>query len=141
PEVTVEATVEAVDAAAAERVQKVLDSVLALVATQANGKQDAAPVAAILKPQRDGEHVKLQIDEASIDALLAQVQGLARITHRSQSVNHLKQIGLAIHNYHDTYRHFPPKYFIDRQGRPLVSWRVAILPYIEQQALYQSLKL
>ncbi len=141
PEVAVDVTVEAVDVAAAERVEKALESVLTLVSAHANEEQDAASVAAILKPQRDGEHVKLQFNEASIDALLAQAKGLARITHRSQSVNHLKQIGLAIHNYHDTYRHFPPKYFIDRQGQPLVSWRVAILPYIEQQALYQSLKL
>jgi beta-lactamase regulating signal transducer with metallopeptidase domain len=54
--------------------------------------------------------------------------------------NHLKQIGLALHNYHDAHGHFPPR-AIRKDGKPLLSWRVAILPYIEQQALYEKFHL
>lgn len=141
PQVAVEATIETVDAAAVERVQMVLKSVLSSASAQANGDEDAESIASILKSHREGHRIKLSLDEAAIDTLLAQGKALAHIAHRSQTSNHLKQIGIAIHNYHDVYRHLPPKYFIDRQGQPLLSWRVAILPYIEQAALYQSLKL
>lgn len=56
----------------------------------------------------------------------------------SQSKNNLKQIGLALHNYHDTYRTYPPAFIADEDGRPKHSWRVLILPYLEQQSLYEK---
>src|SRR5262245_55327318 len=57
-----------------------------------------------------------------------------------KSANNLKQIGLAFHNYHDTYGHLPMN-VLDKNGKPLLSWRVAILPFIEQDNLYRSFKL
>jgi hypothetical protein len=60
---------------------------------------------------------------------------------RMQSANNLKQIGLAMHNYHTTYNNFPPAATYDKNGKPLLSWRVLILPYIEQDALYKEFKL
>jgi prepilin-type processing-associated H-X9-DG protein len=56
-------------------------------------------------------------------------------------MNNLKQIGLAMHSYHDAYQHFPPAAICDKKGKPLLSWRVAILPFIEQDALYKQFKL
>ena len=50
---------------------------------------------------------------------------------------HLKQIGIALHNYHDTYGSFPLAYVANKQGRPMHSWRVLILPFLEQEALYK----
>lgn len=47
----------------------------------------------------------------------------------------LKHIALAIHNYHEEHGHFPPPYVADASGQPLLSWRVLILPYLEQQQL------
>jgi prepilin-type processing-associated H-X9-DG protein len=55
--------------------------------------------------------------------------------------NNLKQIALALHNYHDTNMRFPPAVIRDRNGKALYSWRVAILPYLEQQSLYHQFKL
>lgn len=52
--------------------------------------------------------------------------------------NNLKQIALALHNYHDVYKSFPPAYIADSDGRPLHSWRVLILPFLEQQPLYDT---
>jgi hypothetical protein len=60
---------------------------------------------------------------------------------RATTQNNLKQIGLAMHNYHDTYNGFPPASLVDKKGRPMLSWRVMILPYIEQQALYMQFHL
>jgi hypothetical protein len=52
-----------------------------------------------------------------------------------QSLNNEKQILLALHNYHDVNQTFPPAYIADKDGKPMTSWRVLILPYIEQQGL------
>ena len=51
--------------------------------------------------------------------------------HRSDCKNHLKQIGLALYNYHEKYGSFPPAYLADDQEKPMHSWRVLILPFIE----------
>ncbi|MCC9609734.1 DUF1559 domain-containing protein [Blastopirellula sp. JC732] len=54
----------------------------------------------------------------------------------SASSGHLKVIGLALHNYHDTYGELPPAYIADENGKPIHSWRVLILPFIEYGDLY-----
>lgn len=60
---------------------------------------------------------------------------------RTQCKNNLKQIGLALHNYHDDYGSFPPAYTVDAMGRPLHSWRTLVLPYLEQTELYRKIDL
>jgi prepilin-type processing-associated H-X9-DG protein len=73
--------------------------------------------------------------------VLQAVQKVREASSRSQSVNNLKQIGLAMHNYHDTFGTFPAAAIYSKDGKPLLSWRVAILPFIEQDALYKKFKL
>jgi prepilin-type processing-associated H-X9-DG protein len=58
-----------------------------------------------------------------------------------RSANNLKQIALAMHTYHDTNGNFPPAAVCDKKGKPQLSWRVLILPYIEQNELYKQFKL
>jgi hypothetical protein len=60
---------------------------------------------------------------------------------RATSQNNLKQIGLALLNFHDTNMRLPPPAICDPDGKPLLSWRVAILPFIEQDPLYREFKL
>ena len=57
---------------------------------------------------------------------------------RAKCKNNLKQIVMALHNYHDAYGIFPPAAVYDQQGRAAHSWRVLILPYLEEQELYES---
>lgn len=52
--------------------------------------------------------------------------------------NNLKQIEIALHNYRDAYDCFPPAYVADATGRPIHSWRVLILPYLDQALLYNQ---
>ena len=59
----------------------------------------------------------------------------------AQCVNNLKQLGLAFHNYLSANNAFPKAAITDKQGKPLLSWRVAILPYIDQRDLYNKFKL
>lgn len=54
--------------------------------------------------------------------------------------NNLKQIGLAFHNYHDAHGAMPSNSYT-KDGKPLLSWRVHILPYIEQDNVYRQFKL
>jgi prepilin-type processing-associated H-X9-DG protein len=60
---------------------------------------------------------------------------------RVQSQNNLKQIALAMHNFHSVYGHFPAAAIYDRSGKPLLSWRVQLLPFLEQQRLYEKFHL
>src|SRR5262249_12844267 len=61
--------------------------------------------------------------------------------NRRKSEMNLRMIGLALHNFHDTHKTFPPAALCDKDGKPLLSWRVAILPYLEQAPLYNQFKL
>ncbi len=58
---------------------------------------------------------------------------------RSQS--NLRQIGLALQNYHETYGKLPPAVVTSKDGRPLYSWRVLILPFLEESNFYKAFKL
>ncbi len=78
---------------------------------------------------------------ASIALLLPAVQQAREAGRRVQAKNNLKQIGLAMHNYHDTYRAFPPAASVDKKDKKLLSWRVHVLPFIDQAALYQQFHL
>jgi prepilin-type processing-associated H-X9-DG protein len=69
--------------------------------------------------------------------LLPAVQQAREAANRSMCQNNLKQIALAMHNYHDTYQVLPAQAVLDENGRPMHSWRTALLPFIEQQALYE----
>lgn len=57
-----------------------------------------------------------------------------------KSTNNLKMIGIAFHSFHDSNNKFPA-YFLTKDGKPGLSWRVAILPYLEEDALYKQFKL
>ncbi len=59
-----------------------------------------------------------------------------------EATNHLKQIGLALHNYHDANGSFPSHAHYAKDGKtPLLSWRVALLPYLDQDQLFRQFKL
>jgi len=60
---------------------------------------------------------------------------------RAQSSNNLKQLALAMHNYHDANRKFPLPGSLGPDGKPLLSWRVHLLPFMEQTGLYNRFHL
>ena len=53
--------------------------------------------------------------------------------------NNMKQLGLALWNYHDVHKHFPPIIANDKNGQPLHSWMVTILPHMEYDVIYNQL--
>ena len=56
-------------------------------------------------------------------------------------MNSLKQIALAMHNFHDSYGHFAPQSLVDDDGKRLLSWRVMILPFLGEMPLYKEFRL
>lgn len=68
--------------------------------------------------------------------LLPAVQAAREAARRVACQNNMKQIALAMHNYHDTYKTFPQAFFADEDGKPMRSWRASILPFVEQAPLY-----
>lgn len=85
-----------------------------------------------------------------IALLLPAVQAAREAARRSQCSNNLKQIGLALHNFHDTYGRLPAANFDPLFAQPANSgnypnnahrwgWTVLILPYIEQKQMYDDL--
>lgn len=74
--------------------------------------------------------------------LLPAVQQAREAARRSQCKNNLKQIGLALHNYHDAYQMFPAAYLLvppNRTSDAAFGWGTSILPYLDQAPLYQQL--
>lgn len=76
-----------------------------------------------------------------VPAIQGTQEAIRNAAGRAMCNNNLKQIGLALHRYHDVHGTFPPLYTVDEEGKPLHSWRVLILPYLESDALYRSIRL
>jgi prepilin-type N-terminal cleavage/methylation domain-containing protein/prepilin-type processing-associated H-X9-DG protein len=73
-----------------------------------------------------------------IALLIPAVQKVRSAAGRAQCLNNMKQIGLALHNYHDTYNHFPPGL---ETSDPYwyLSWMARILPFVEQEPLGKTI--
>ena len=73
-----------------------------------------------------------------IGLLLAAVQNVRAAAARVACQNNVKQLALALHQYHDANRVLPPGHrsLLTRDLRPYTGWTLDILPYLEQQPLY-----
>ena len=104
-----------------------------------------------IRPTQSGRVVKFAHDSESnmqvatigilVALLLPAVQAAREAARRMQSSNNLKQIALAMHMYHDAKGKLPPRASVDADGRPLLSWRVHLLPYLDQANLYEQFHL
>ena len=95
------------------------------------------------RPARGFTLVELLVVIAIIGILVAlllpAIQAAREAARRSQCVNNLKQLGVAMHNFHDTYKRFPRNYKqVGGNAWEASSANYYLLPYIEQQALYDQ---
>jgi hypothetical protein len=97
--------------------------------------------------ERDGRTVRLRatadVDTAALlgNVLLPAVGSARAAARRAQSVNNLKQIALAMHNYQAQHGHFPPAAAMGPDGKTPHSWRIELLPFLDQDALYKQYKM
>ncbi|MFH5806120.1 DUF1559 domain-containing protein [Alienimonas sp. DA493] len=161
PDGTVRATAlaEAPDEAAASVVKATVDAAL----TMAGNALDAAPaltdgepgeqmgvamavgmarkILAATTVSAQGPRVTLttRADNSApmlIALILPAIQSARAAARRTQSQNNLKQIALAMHNYHDVYKRFPPAVVVENGVKR--SWRVELLPFLEHADLYEA---
>jgi hypothetical protein len=99
------------------------------------------------RAQAEAEKAQAEAERAArAAAQRAEAERAARVAAlqaeaRARSLNHLKQIGVALHNYHAIHNHLPPAALLDKEGKPLLSWRVILLPYMEKDELYKQFKI
>lgn len=86
--------------------------------------------------------VAIAIVSLLLGLLLAAVQKLRATAARSQCQNHLRQIALAVHLYHDAHRRLPPGHSmrVDNNRYRYLGWTGRILPYIEQEPLWRQIE-
>jgi hypothetical protein len=102
-----------------------------------------------LTPKREGRRLSLSASPGGgiatqgmlVGLLLPAVQSARFAARRASSNNNLKMIGLALHNHHSAFKSLPDAAIRDEDGKPLLSWRVKILPFIEEQGLYEQFHL
>jgi hypothetical protein len=91
--------------------------------------------------QRRGATVEcsltLKTDEATLKPFFVEME---RVAIRQQGMNNLRQIGIAMFNHEAAYQTFPNGAICDKTGKPLLSWRVALLPFFEEDNLYKQFK-
>jgi len=105
------------------------------------------PLLSLVAPQVEGTRLSVAFgdDEQEIafvrDFLPAMTQKMRDEAYRKSRMNHFKQIGLGLLNHESARKQLPAAASRDAAGRPLLSWRVQILPYLEQQQLWKEFKL
>jgi prepilin-type processing-associated H-X9-DG protein len=77
----------------------------------------------------------------AIALLLPAVQKVREAANRTKDANNLKHIALAMHTYHDRFGHLPAAAICSKDGKPLLSWRVALLPYLGEDNLVKQFRL
>ncbi|HEY2881244.1 MAG TPA: DUF1559 domain-containing protein [Pirellulales bacterium] len=109
------------------------------------GTAVVAVQAMALLPEPKGDQLVLSLtgERAATLAKFAQ-QAYAQqmsVSYAHVSMNNLKQLGLSMLNYEDSYHQLTDHAIRDKNGKPLLSWRVAMLPYLEEGALYKEFHL
>lgn len=101
------------------------------------------PVLALQKPQVDGTRVSLTLgdDKEEMNALGALFKMVDDAGDGAHQMNQFKQIALGMLNYESARSSYPPAASHDADGKPLLSWRVLILPFVEQGELYKKFHL
>jgi len=106
----------------------------------------------MLRPVRKGNRLVLASDAQGsqtqvatvgilIALLLPAVQAAREAARRAQSANNMKQLAISLFNYESAHGKFPARAVFDAKGKPLLSWRVQMLPYLEQSDLYEQFRL
>ena len=91
------------------------------------------------------DQLELRFSDKSFDAMVDHLSELTQLIIKRQAMRKasltLEAVAKAMLKYEEEHGTFPPPYSTDADGKPLLSWRVLILPYLDQKYLYQSFRL
>jgi hypothetical protein len=153
-ELAARVVIQSRSAAGAKQMDRLIDLALA-EAAKGVAKRDAqlggsdsqfGDLAKLVNLEVVGDHLHWQIDgnhtpPAKVAAALRPVLlGQQIRLGLQQSINNLRHIGIALHNFYDVYNAFPTPATYDKDGKPLLSWRVHILPYVDESQLYREFR-
>jgi hypothetical protein len=96
----------------------------------------------VLTPKAEMDRLVLTLEEPTLAAILLPALKKQR-AQSSETLhrNHLQQIAVAMISFHDDHHGFPPHASHGKDGKPLLSWRVHVLPYLGEDGLYQQFHL
>ncbi|MGH7169539.1 MAG: DUF1559 domain-containing protein [Gemmataceae bacterium] len=134
------------DAEAAGKLKDLLVQIVKTLAEQREVRDffpDIGRLVEVFVPRVEGDRLTLSLGDKELRAFLPTlVRRTYQAMHRRVGVNSLHRLALAMHNYADTYKHrLPASATFDKQGKPLLSWRVHLLPFLDEQKLYQEFHL
>jgi len=144
PKPALRLTVQATDAAAAKRLGALGERALTAIGRH-RGLKDVLPgfdrLARALAPRVEKDRVLASLGGAELKSLLPLVIQVRAAAVREETAGKLQRIGTAMHEFHDKYNHFPPAVTTDAKKRRLLSWRVHLLPFLGEAALYKEFHL
>ncbi len=148
PKPRAQIVIETRDEATAATVAETVTSGLGFAKQVVPAKQELIEaIARAFRPQVEGKRVRISLDELTSDVdrmtklLSPPILAARQAAQRNTRMNKVKQIGLGMHNYHSARGTFPPRSTYSDNGKPLLSWRVQILPYLGQGKLYDQFHL
>jgi len=145
PKMSLHTIVQGTDEAATSKLKEWIGTALKTFAQNPNNKEvwkDFDKLAAALQPTTAGDKLVVKLNHEQMTAL---VQPMITRTEfaadRTRLLANLSTIGKAMHMHHDATKAFPTPANYDKQGKPLLSWRVQLLPYLKLDKLYKEFKL
>ena len=149
PQTTLRAVIRSKDPAAARALQKKWTEIARLFAgeTVPQWLRGMGGAVGALTPGVEGDRLVVSLGPEAggiqplVAALAQPLREISELTWRSQCMGKIKQLGLAMHNYYDVHKSLPAQASYDTSGKPLLSWRVHILPFLEQSKLYKQFHL
>jgi hypothetical protein len=144
-----EAVIQSENIGAAEALLKAIKGGTDILFAQLTRRGNSAslPSTALLKllPEQRNDRLVLSLDKERAVALKAYFQQYVALAQagsmRHISQNNMKQINLAILNYEDKNKFLPERAIRSKDGKPLLSWRVAMLPFLDEEKLFKEFHL
>ncbi len=124
-----------------------IKKVYQVLSESSKGSEEIFLLQKYLVPLQEGNHLKLSIDHKSPAGNVIGKLGntlnnkFFRLSQRRITFNRFKHILLAMHNYYDVNKTLPARAILSKEGKPLLSWRVSILPFVEENSLYKRFHL
>jgi hypothetical protein len=143
PKLVVRVTLQAADAASARALNDLLGRATKALAGNEAVRKRLPGLSKLLAPAPTvaGDRLLLTLTEKELAPLAPLLMGALVDWQRDRAARPLRRVLLGLHRYESAHKQFPAAASYDRAGRPLLSWRVAILPYLGEEALHKQFKL